>query len=54
MENHADCLLAVYDNNRSIRSGMGMTVHYAQKKNPPIIYIQSDTAMASRLGICKN
>lgn len=31
MVDHADILVAVYDNNRSIRSGTGMTVNYAYK-----------------------
>lgn len=39
---HADCLLAVYDNERSIRSGTGMTVHYAEKKELPVIMIHPD------------
>jgi len=43
MVDHADCLLAVYDNDRSIRSGTGMTVNYAKKKRIPIIYIHPDT-----------
>ena len=29
---HADCLLAVYDSDRSIRSGTGQTIRMAQKK----------------------
>ena len=48
MVEHADCLLAVYDNNRSIRSGTGMTVHYAQQKRLPIILIHPDTAVVTR------
>lgn len=48
MVDHADCLLAVYDNDRSIRSGTGMTVNYAQKKRLPIILIHPDAAT-----ICK-
>lgn len=40
---HADCSLAVYDNERSIRSGTGMTVHYAEKKELPVIMIHPDT-----------
>jgi uncharacterized phage-like protein YoqJ len=51
MVNRADCLLAVYDNDRSIRSGTGMTVHYAQKKKLPIICIHPDSAVVSRLGV---
>ena len=44
MVDHADCLLAVYDNNRSLRSGTGATVHYAEKKGKPIIFVHPDTA----------
>lgn len=36
MVDHAVCLLAVYDNDRSIRSGTGMTVRYAEGKNSPL------------------
>ncbi len=43
----ADYLLAVYDNERSIRSGTGATVHYADTKNLPIIFIHPDTAKVS-------
>lgn len=51
MADHADCLLAVYDNNRSIRSGTGMTVNYAKKKQLPITLIHPDTAAVSHIGI---
>ncbi|WP_298033698.1 SLOG family protein [uncultured Dysosmobacter sp.] len=47
MVDHADCLLAVYDNERSIRSGTGQTVHYAESKGVPIILINPDTAVVS-------
>lgn len=50
MVNHADCLLAVYDNNRSLRSGTGMTVRYAEKKGLPITLIHPDTAVVSKIG----
>lgn len=43
MVDQADCLLAVYDNDRTIRSGTGMTVNYAQKVGKPIILIHPDT-----------
>lgn len=43
MVNQSDCVLAVYDNNRAIRSGTGMTVNYAHKKGIPIILIHPDT-----------
>lgn len=49
MVDHADCLLAVYDNERSIRSGTGMTVSYAQKKGLPITLIHPDTGVVSVL-----
>lgn len=50
MVDHADCLLAVYDNNRKMRSGTGMTVHYAEKKGLPIILIHPDTGVVSKIG----
>lgn len=40
----AGCLLAVYDNDCSIRSGTGMTVNYARKQGLPIILIHPDKA----------
>ena len=45
--NQADCLLAVYDNDRSIRSGTGMTVNLARKKGIPVICIHPDTGIVS-------
>lgn len=44
MVDQADCLLAVYDNARSIRSGTGMTVNYAKAKGLEIVFIHPDTA----------
>lgn len=44
MVDRADILLAVYDNDRSIRSGTGMTVNYARKKKLPIVLVHPDTA----------
>lgn len=49
MVDHADCLLAVYDNERSVRSGTGMTVNYAKKKGLPITLIHPDTNDVSHL-----
>ncbi len=49
MVDRADCLLAVYDNDRSIRSGTGMTVNYAKKKGLPITLIHPDTGVVSVL-----
>ncbi len=48
MVDHADCLLAVYDNGRNIRSGTGQTVHYAAHKMVPIILIHPDTGIVSQ------
>lgn len=47
MINHADCLLAVYDDNRSIRSGTGMTVNYARKRELKIKLIHPDTGVVT-------
>lgn len=44
---HADCLIAVYDNDRAVRSGTGMTVRYAEKKGKPITLIYPDTGIIS-------
>lgn len=46
----ADYVLAVYDNNRKIRSGTGMTVHFAEKKGLPVILIHPDTGVVSKIG----
>lgn len=45
MVDYADALLAVYDNDRTIRSGTGMTVNYARKKGLPVICIHPDTGI---------
>lgn len=44
----ADCLLAVYDNDRSRRNGIGTTVFMAEKKGIPIIMIHPNTGIVSR------
>ena len=49
MVDRADHLLAVYDNDRSIRSGTGMTVRMAEKKGLPITLIHPDTGVVSEL-----
>lgn len=46
---HSDCLLAVYDNDRTIRSGTGQTVQYAEKLGKPIILIHPDTGVVSNI-----
>lgn len=49
MVDRSDCVLAIYDNDRCLRSGTGMTVNYAtKKKGLPIIFIHPDTAQAYR------
>ena len=48
MVEHADILVAVYDNDRSIRSGTGQTVNYARKKELPLIFIHPDSGIVSR------
>jgi uncharacterized phage-like protein YoqJ len=47
MVDHSDYLIAVYDQNRSQRSGTGQTVNYAKKKGLDIYYIHPDTAELS-------
>ena len=46
---HSDCLLAVYDNDRTVRSGTGQTVQYAEKLGKPIILIHPDTGVISNV-----
>lgn len=48
MIDRSDYVLAVYDNDRSIRSGTGMTVNYAKKKGLPVILIHPDTGIVTR------
>ena len=50
MVDRADCVLVVYDNDRSIRSGTGMTVRLAEKKGLPITLIHPDTGVVSQIG----
>lgn len=44
----ADCLLAIYDNDRSVRNGVGTAVFLAEKKQIPIILIHPDTGTITR------
>ena len=44
MVDHSRYLVAVYDQNRSVRSGTGQTVNYALKNNLSILYIHPNTA----------
>ena len=43
MVDHADFLVAVYDNERNLKSGTMQTVHYAEKKGLAITMIHPDT-----------
>lgn len=47
MVEHSDCLLAVYDNDKSVRSGTGQTVQYAEKLEKPVVLIHPDTGVVS-------
>lgn len=44
---HADCLVAVYDGNRSMRSGTGQTVQYAERQGKPMVTIHPGTGVVS-------
>lgn len=49
MVDRSCCGIAVYDQNRAIRSGTGMTVNYATKKKTiPVTFIHPDTAAISQ------
>lgn len=45
MVDHADYLVAVYDNERNLRSGTMQTVRYAEEQGRTIRYIHPDTAV---------
>lgn len=47
MVDNAEFLLAVYDNDRKVRSGTGQTVNYALKKHRTVIFLHPDTAEIS-------
>ena len=47
MVDHASRLLAVYDNDRNLRSGTMQTVNYARRKGLPITLIHPDSAAVS-------
>lgn len=44
MVDHSQYGVAVYDNDKSIRSRTGQTVHRAEKKGVPVTFIHPDTA----------
>ena len=47
MVDHADCLLAVYDGERNLRSGTMQTVNYAKDKDKVIILIHPHTGVVT-------
>lgn len=47
MVDHSNCLLAVYDNDRTVRNGTGQTVQYAEKLGRSIVLIHPDTGIVS-------
>lgn len=50
MVDHADIVLAVYDNDRKIRSGTALTIRYAERKERPVILIHPDNGKVSCIG----
>lgn len=44
----ADCLLAVYDNDRTIQNEVGAAVFLAEKKNIPVVLIHPDTGIVTQ------
>ena len=46
---HADVLVAVYDDDRNVRSDTGQTVRYAIRREKPVILIHPDTVAVSSL-----
>ena len=47
---HADVLVAVYDNARTVHNGVGQVVLSAEKKGLPVIFIHPDTGIISVRG----
>ncbi len=47
MLSHADVLLAVYDNDRTVRSGVRQVVMSAEKRGMPVVFIHLDTGIIS-------
>lgn len=50
MLDHADVLLAVYDNDRTVCNGVGQVVVPAEKRGLPVIFIHPDTGIISIRG----
>ena len=50
MIDHADVLMAIYDNDRTVHNSIGQAVVYAEKKHLPVIFIHPDTGIISVRG----
>lgn len=50
MLSHADVLVVVYDNDRTVRNGVGQVVLSAEKLRLPIVFIHPDTGIISIRG----
>ena len=48
---HADCLIAVHDNDRTRRSGTGQTVRYAEKQRKLLVLIHPDTEAVTNVSV---
>lgn len=48
--NQADIILAVFDNDRNSRSGIAMTVQYAERKKRSIVFIDPNNSVVSFYG----
>lgn len=44
---HSDILLAVYDNDRTVRSNTGLAVNYAEKRGIPMIFLHPHNGTVS-------
>lgn len=50
MLDHADVLVAVYDNDRTVHNGVGLCVKSAERKGIPVVFIHPDTGIISVRG----
>ncbi len=44
---HADVVVAIYDNNRAVQTGVGQVVRAAEKRGLPVVLIHPDTGIIS-------
>lgn len=47
MLDHADVVIAVYDNNRTVRNGVGRAVRAAERNGTSVVFIHPDTGIIS-------